>query len=170
MDIMTISSSEKKYLTKLENTYEFLNKKYNDELEELRRKIQLEKNYYNERHSLISTIFQLADYHYDTNLYSNVNIRGGPYRFINEHCQNKLAKSVVMFSYEYNFGKYIFYLYDDNPLAYVNNRRVDLEVNEGLGPINALVRLLDGHAKNYKKLNEHSAIFRWGSPEEHGLD
>ena len=166
-DIMTV---EKQYLSKLEKTYEYLNKKYNDELEAIRRKIQAEKAYYSERHQLISTIFRLADYHYDSAIYTNYNIRGGPYRLLNEHCQNKLAKNVVMFNYEYNGAKYIFYLYDSNPLIYMNNRRIELEICEGLGPINALLKLLNGHAENYKKLNEHSAIFRWGSPEEHGLD
>ena len=161
-----------KYLTKLEKTYSYLRKKYTDELNELDRKINLEKHYVQNRAELMNTIYHLSGiYDQDTRCFEEANIRGGVYKQVIEHCQHKNSQNVVMLSYLYEGAKYIFYLYDSTSLIYMNNKKIDMdETNYALFPVVLLLKLLDGDAKNYFNLHKSNLIFRWGSPEEHGLD
>lgn len=165
-------SKDTHYLERLQKTYDYLNRKYEQELADLRRKIYLERFYQENKDKLLDIIHKdLGITEYDSSAYSNVLIRGGNYRNMSEHCKYKNANYVVHFSYYYGENKYFLYLYDNHPpLVYVNNKETSLDetANEFL-PINHLLRLLKGDAQNYQKLHSSNPIYRWGSPEEHGL-
>ena len=160
------------YLDRLKNTYEFLNRKYEKELNELRNKIFLEEYYQENKSKLLDAIDKglLADISVDNGLYSQLEIRGGNYKNVSEHCNFKNALYVVHFSYLFGDNKYVLYLYDNNePLVYVNNKKTDLDASVQFKPIQKLLILLKANAENYRELNKSDPVFRWGSPEEHGL-
>jgi len=165
-----------KYLEKLENTYNYLNKMYSDELEVIKRKIELEKYYYDNRETLVEKIYDYMNVDKSSiHLYKNASIRGGNYVNILENCSYKNSNNVVMFSYVYvtdiEEDKIVLYLYDREAIIYRNNKKIVSELeNVEYGPIKYLVKLLDGDATNYLELHKRDSIFRWGNPEQYGLD
>ena len=164
---------KKRYLDKLIQGYDYLKVKYQNELDELCLKIEKEKYYYHKRLDLINIIYDFyhkSDDYDETEQYKNPKIRGGYYTHVSEYCPYKDSEFVVYFSYEYNDSTYSLYIYDDKPLVYKNYQIIQIELCKELKPIFYLLDLLDYNAKNYEGLHKKDQVFRWGNPEQYGVN